>query len=216
MTSLVPLSTSHSGTPHGEACRHHHTCDFLHPKVPLSKVQTTGPYHSHSATGLFTWQEVCSGQHTLTAVHTCTPPRVHRPTPPCRDPALVCRSCGTCGLRDTCLAARRRRRLSTRHIAGRSVHRARGSPIRSFRTLATGQLPSHPRCSPTHCRRRFATGSCGCAVPRTTRGDDTLVPLLSFGCRCVASTGGRLARLPLFKIWRASARSRPSLTTTCS
>jgi len=64
MASLAhPVPTGYSGTPHGEACHHHHhPCDaserWCGANLIDPKVQTTGPYHSHSATGLYTWQEV--------------------------------------------------------------------------------------------------------------------------------------------------------------
>ena len=62
MTSLS-RPVSYSGTPHAEACHTLGNASELAPALTFpcgkkKKVQTTGPYHSRSATGLYTWQEV--------------------------------------------------------------------------------------------------------------------------------------------------------------
>ena len=53
---------SYSGTPHAEACHTLGNASELAPALTFpcggKRVQTTGPYHSRSATGLYTWQEV--------------------------------------------------------------------------------------------------------------------------------------------------------------
>ena len=58
MASLArPVPASYNGTPHGN-----NPCDadkrWCGANLVDPKVQTTGPYHSRSATGLYTWQEV--------------------------------------------------------------------------------------------------------------------------------------------------------------